>query len=66
MEIIPIKSELDYRRTLARIEKLMDAHPGSSEEDELDILATLVEAYEEKLFPIQDAHPLEVIRFFME
>ena len=66
MEIKPIKSARDYRRTLARIEELMDARPGSSEEDELDVLATLVGAYEEKRFQIPDAHPLEIIRFVME
>ena len=66
MEIKPIKSARDYRRTLARIEELMDAGPGSSEEDELDVLATLVGAYEEKRFQIPDAHPLEIIRFVME
>jgi HTH-type transcriptional regulator/antitoxin HigA len=44
----------------------MDARRGSYEEDELDILATLVEAYEQKHFPVPDAHPLEVIRFYME
>ena len=65
MEIKPIKTERDYRRMLVRVEELMDARPGSSEEDELDILATLVEVYEEKHFPIPEAHPLEVIRFVM-
>ena len=66
MEIKPIKTERDYRRVLSRIEMLMDARPGSAEEDELDVLATLVEAYEEKHFPVPDAHPLEIIRFVME
>ena len=44
----------------------MDARTGSAEEDELDVLATIVEAYEGKRFAIPDAHPLEVIRFVME
>lgn len=66
MEIKPIRSDRDYRRALARIEDLMDAPAGSTYEDEIDVLATLVEAYEGKHFPIQDAHPLEVIRFVME
>ena len=61
MKIKPIKSGRDYRRMLARIETLMDAQPDSREQDELEILATLVEAYEGKHFPIPDAHPLEVI-----
>ncbi len=64
MEIKPIKSEGDHRQTLARIEKLMAARPGSAEEDELDILATFVTAYEAKLFPIPDAQAtrFELIR----
>ena len=66
MKIKPIKTDKDYQSALARIEELMDAHPGSPEEDELDVLATLVQAYEEKLFPIDPAHPLEVIRLVME
>ena len=66
MKIKPIKSGRDYRRMLARIETLMDAKPDSREQDELEILVTLVEAYEAKHFPIPDAHPLEVIRFVME
>ncbi len=66
MEIKPIKTERDYRRALSRIEDLMDARTGSAEEDELDVLAMIVEAYEAKRFAIPDAHPLEVIRFVME
>ena len=66
MKIKPIKTDKDYQSALARIEKLMDAHSGSPEEDELDVLATLVQAYEEKHLPIDQAHPLEVIRFVME
>ena len=66
MQIQPIKTDADYRAALSRVEKLMDAAPGSDEEGVLDALATLVEAYEAKHFPIPDAHPLEAIRFAME
>ena len=66
MHIKPIKTETDHLSALARIEELMDAAPGSAEEDELDALATLAEAYEEKHFPVPDAHPLDVIKFVME
>ena len=66
MDIYPIKTQKDYRATLARVEKLMNAKPGSAEEDELEILATLIEAYEANHYSIPDAHPLEVIRFVME
>lgn len=46
MDIKPIKTVADYRATLAEIEKLMAAEAGSPEGDKLDVLVTLVEAYE--------------------
>ena len=46
MEIRPIKTEADYKATLKEIEGLMSAEAGSPEGDRLDVLATLVEAYE--------------------
>ena len=52
MNIKPIKTEQDYENTLNRIDQLMDAKPNTQEMDELDILATLVEAYEEKYYKI--------------
>lgn len=66
MNIKPIKTEADYQSALSRIDALMDAAPGSADESELDALATLVETYEERRFPIPDVHPLEVIKFMME
>lgn len=66
VDIRPIRTEEDYRNALSRVEELMDATPNSPEEDELDVLASLVEIYETKHYPIPDAHPLEVIRFVME
>ncbi len=48
MDIKPIKTDTDYRRALKEIEKLMTAAPDSKEGERLDILATLVEAYESK------------------
>jgi len=66
IDIKPIKTEEDYRSALSRVEELMDATPNSPEEDELDVLSSLVEIYETKHYPIPDAHPLEVIRFVME
>ena len=53
MEIRPIKSEVDHELALLRIEQLIDAEPDTPEGDELDVLATLVEAYEDKHFPIE-------------
>ena len=48
MNIKPIKTEKDYRIALSRVEELMDATPNSPEEDELDVLSSLVEIYETK------------------
>jgi len=49
-----IRTEADYRRALARIEAIFDAVPGTPEFDELDILGTLVCAYEEQYYPIPE------------
>lgn len=66
MDIRPIKSERDYRRTLKLIDQLMDARPNTPEGDRLDVLATLVEAWEEKHHPIDAPDPIDAIRFAME
>ena len=64
--IKPIRNEQDYQATLARIEQLMEAMPNTPEFDELDILTTLVEAYEEKHYPIALPNPIDAIKFRME
>src|SRR5688572_28381357 len=66
MEIRPIKSERDYRRALKELEGLMDARPGTPRGDRLDILATLVEAWEEKHHAIEPPDPVEAILFAIE
>jgi HTH-type transcriptional regulator/antitoxin HigA len=66
MKIRPIKSERDYEKTLNRIERLMDAKPGTKAGDELDVLAVLVAAYEATQHPISPPDPLEAIRFRMD
>ena len=66
MDIKPIKTGEDYRSALSRVAELIDATPNSPEEDELDVLSSLVEIYETKHYSIQDAHPLKVIKFVME
>jgi HTH-type transcriptional regulator/antitoxin HigA len=66
MDIRPIKSEQDYEHALARVDELMDAEPGTHEGDELEVLATLVESYEDKHFPIESPDPVEAILFRME
>ncbi len=64
--IKPIKTEADYEAALERISTLMDADPNTPEADELDVLATLVEVYEEKHYPINFPDPLSAITFRME
>lgn len=66
MKISPIKSKRDYERALSRIEHLLDARPGTKAGDELDVLTTLVEAYEAKHHPISPPHPIEAIKFRMD
>lgn len=66
MEIKPIKSDADYRETLKEIESLMMAIPDSPEGEKLDLLVTLVEAYETKHFPLDLPDPVEAIKFEME
>lgn len=66
MTIRPIRNEDDYRETLREIESLMGAKENTPEGDTLDVLATLVEAYERKAFPMDEPDPVEVIKFYME
>lgn len=66
MEIKPIKTKADHHVALKEIEALMSARPGSSEGERLDVLVTLVEAYERRHFPMDLPDPIEAIRFSME
>jgi HTH-type transcriptional regulator/antitoxin HigA len=66
MTIAPIKTARDYDRVLQRIEQLMDAKSGTKAGDELDVLTTLVEAYEAKHHPIYPPDPIEAIKFRMD
>jgi len=66
MNIEPIKSQRDYRRVLAEIEGLMTARRNSPEGDRLDVLVTLVEAWERKHYPLDLPDPVEAIRYHME
>ena len=61
-----IKKEKDYNLALARIEKLMDSKPGTSEFDELELLSTLVEIFEDEHFPIEMPDPVSAVKFRME
>ena len=66
MEVKPIKTDADYRASLKEIESLMAARPDSPEGEKLDVLATLVEAYERKHYPLDLPDPVAAIRFEME
>ena len=66
MNIHPIESDSDYQEALAEIEVRFDAAPNSTEADRLEILATLVEAYEDRNFSIPAPDPIEAIKYFME
>ncbi len=61
-----IKTEAQYRATLARIEQIFDAKPGTAAGDELELLVLLVESYEEIAYPIDLPDPIAALRFRME
>ncbi len=66
MEIKPIRTKADYRSALKEIESLMTARAGSREGERLDVLVTLVEAYEAKHYRMDLPDPVEAIKFRME
>jgi HTH-type transcriptional regulator/antitoxin HigA len=65
-ELKPIRTEADYDVALAEVERLWGAKSGTPEGDRLDVLATLIEVYEEKHHPMDPPDPIEAIRFRME
>ena len=66
MDIKPVKTKTDYRAVLKEIETLMMAKANTPEGERLDVLVTLVEAYERKHYPIDAPDPVEAIKFEME
>ena len=66
MDIKPIKTDADYREALKEIESLMMAETDTPEGERLDILVTLVEAYEKRHFPLDLPDPVEAIKFRMD
>jgi HTH-type transcriptional regulator/antitoxin HigA len=66
MEIKPIRTKTDYRAALKEIETLMSARADTPEGERLDVLATLVEAYEKKHYRFDLPDPVEAIKFRME
>ena len=66
MEIRPIKTKADYRAALKEIETLMSARPNTPEGERLDVLVTLIEAFEAKHFRLDLPDPVDAIKFRME
>lgn len=66
LAIKPIRTEADYERALKDIEALIDARPGTPEGDELEVLATLVDAYEAEHHSIDAPDPIALVEFVME
>ena len=66
MNVKPIKTLADYEAALKDIERLWDAEEGSPEGDRLEVLSTLVEAYEDIHFPMKMPDPIEAIKFRLE
>ena len=66
MNIRPIKTDADYQAALDHVDTLLDAQPNTPEGDELDILTTLITAYEEQHYPILPPDPVEALLYWME
>ena len=66
MNIKPVRTKADHRAALKQIESLMNARANTPEGERLDVLVTLVEAYERKHFPMDMPDPVEAIKFAME
>jgi HTH-type transcriptional regulator / antitoxin HigA len=66
IEIKPIKTENDYEEALSEIEQLFDVKPETVEADRLEILTTLVEAYENRHYSIPLPDPVEAIKYYLE
>ncbi len=66
MEIKPIRSEADYQSALKEVESLMMAQPNTPDGEKLDVMVTLIEAYEAKNYPLELPDPVAAIKFEME
>jgi HTH-type transcriptional regulator/antitoxin HigA len=66
VDIRPIKTRRDYKKALTRLKTIIDAEAGTDPGDELEVLATLVDVYEQEHFPIGAADPVEAILFRMD
>lgn len=64
--IKPIRTEDDYDEALAELETLMDAEPGTSEEERLEVLSTLIWAYEQEHYPVDKPDPIAALEYYIE
>lgn len=65
-ELKPIRNETDYETAVAEVERLWGASSGTPDGDRLDVLATLIDAYESEHHPVDPPDPVEAIKFRME
>jgi HTH-type transcriptional regulator/antitoxin HigA len=65
-ELKPIRTEADYEKALSEVEHLWGAKSGTREGNRLDVLATLIDAYEAEHYPMDPPDPVEAIKFRME
>ena len=66
MNIKPIRNDEDLTQAFERLEAIFQAEPGTPEADEMEILVTLIEVYENKHYPIEASSPIEAIKFQMD
>lgn len=65
-DLKPIRTEADHGRAMAEVERLWGAASGTPDGDRLDVLVTLIEAYEKEAYPFEQPDPIEAIQFRME
>jgi HTH-type transcriptional regulator / antitoxin HigA len=65
-DVRPIKTRRDYEAAMKEVEHLWGARSGTPNGDRLDVLATLIDAYEEKHYPMDPPDPIEAIKFRMD
>ena len=65
-ELKPISTEADYKKALAEVERLWGARSGTAKGERLNMLATLIDAYETRHYPMDPPDPIEAIRFRIE
>lgn len=66
MNVAPIKTKISHEQALAKVESLWGAEPNTPSGDELEVLVTLIEAYEREHFPVESPDPAAAIKFRIE